>query len=62
MPAVSALAIALPYVAPLAALFGFVPLPAAVLAAVALIAAGYLAATEAVKLGFFRSSRARRAA
>jgi len=54
---VAAAALALPYFVPLASLFGFVALPAAVLAAIALIAAAYLVTTEAVKRGFFRSSR-----
>jgi len=54
---VAAAALALPYFVPLASLFGFVALPAAMLAAIALIAAAYLVTTEAVKRGFFRSSR-----
>jgi Mg2+-importing ATPase len=57
--AVTGVALALPYLRPVASLFGFVPLPAALLAAVLLVAAGYLVATEAAKLWFFASRQRR---
>jgi Mg2+-importing ATPase len=47
--AVAALALALPYVAPLAGAFAFVPLPWPVLAGLLAVVAGYLGATELVK-------------
>jgi Mg2+-importing ATPase len=46
---VAAAAIALPYVPPLARLFGFVPVGPAVLASMLAVVVGYVAATEAVK-------------
>ena len=52
--AVTIAAIAVPFVTPLAALFGFVPLPATLLAAALGIVAAYLAATEFAKRWFFR--------
>jgi Mg2+-importing ATPase len=51
--AVALLALALPYVGPVAALFDFVPLPAHVMAAMLAITLGYLAVTETAKLRFF---------
>ena len=47
--AVAALALALPWAGPLAAAFGFVPLPAPVLAGLLGVVAAYLGATEVVK-------------
>ncbi len=54
--AVGVVALALPYTGPLASAFGFVPLPATLLFAAVLIVAGYIAATEAAKLAFFRKA------
>jgi Mg2+-importing ATPase len=51
--AVGLVALALPYAGPLASAFGFVPLPASLVVAAALIVAAYIAATEAAKLAFF---------
>ena len=51
--AVGALAIVAPYGGPLASVFGFVPLPARILAAVLLILTAYLAAVEAAKRLFY---------
>ena len=48
-------ALALPDVGPLAAMFGFVPLSGAQLAATLAIVAGYIAATEAAKHRFYRA-------
>ena len=57
----AALALALPYIGPLAALFGFVPLPPTLLGSVLLIVVGYIAATEFVKNRFYaKPSRRRR--
>jgi len=47
--AVAALAVALPYLGPLARAFGFLPLPATLLVALLAIVGAYLACTEAVK-------------
>ncbi len=55
---VSALAVALPYLPPVAEAFGFVPLPPLMLAVVAAIVIGYVAATEAAKVVFFRTLHA----
>jgi Mg2+-importing ATPase len=52
--AVGAVALALPYAGGLAALLGFVPLPASLLAASLLIVVGYVAATETAKRRYFR--------
>jgi Mg2+-importing ATPase len=59
---VGALALALPYSGPAAALFDFVPLPWHLLAAALGVVAGYLLVTEAAKLRFFaaRSRHGRR--
>jgi Mg2+-importing ATPase len=54
---VAGVAVLVPYVAPVAELFGFVPLPATLLVAVAGIVAAYLAATEAAKRWLFRLNR-----
>lgn len=53
--AATAVALALPYVGPLAAMFGFVPLSATQLAATLAIVTGYIAATEAAKHRFYRA-------
>jgi phosphoserine phosphatase len=52
--AVLALTFAIPWLGPLSAAFGFVPVPASVLVAIAAILLGYIVATEAVKVWFFR--------
>jgi Mg2+-importing ATPase len=58
---VAVVAVALPFVAPLASLFGLVPLPPALLASLLLVVLGYVAATEFVKRRFHvRPHRARR--
>jgi Mg2+-importing ATPase len=54
-----AVAVALPYL-PWGALFGFVPLPAPVLAVVAALTLSYLAVTEAAKQAFYRLDRLHR--
>jgi Mg2+-importing ATPase len=54
--AVAAAALAAPYAGAPAALFGFVPLAAPVLAGALALVAAYVLATEAVKLAFFRPS------
>jgi P-type Mg2+ transporter len=53
--AVGAVAVALPYAGPLAAAFGFVPMPPGLMLAALAIVAAYVAATEATKHGFYRS-------
>ena len=55
--AVAVLALALPYLAPVAGLLGFVPLPLPVLATLLGVVAAYVAATEAAKRWFWRSRR-----
>jgi Mg2+-importing ATPase len=55
--AVMAVALALPYLRPLAALFDFVPLPMPIFLSLLLVTAGYLAATEVAKLHFYNASR-----
>ncbi len=57
--AVGAVTFALPYLPPVAALFGFVPLAPAVLAAMIAVVAAYVAATEAAKAWFYRRNGAR---
>jgi Mg2+-importing ATPase len=52
--AVAAAALALPYFRPLAAAFGFVPLPAQLMLAALIIVAAYVATTEGVKQRFYR--------
>jgi Mg2+-importing ATPase len=47
--AIAALSLALPYLGPVARVFGFVPLPAALMACVVGIVVGYVATTEAAK-------------
>jgi Mg2+-importing ATPase len=56
---VCALALAAPYAGPVSRLFGFTPLTAAELAAVAGLVVAYLAVTEAAKRAFFRRRRGR---
>ena len=58
--AVALLALALPFMAPLARPFGLVPLPGALLAALAAVVLGYAAATEWVKQHFYRRTARRR--
>ena len=57
--AVSALAVALPFIAPFARVFGFVALPWPLLAVALAIVAGYIVATELAKHWYFRGRRAR---
>ncbi|MCC7122301.1 MAG: magnesium-translocating P-type ATPase [Gammaproteobacteria bacterium] len=52
--AVASVAMAIPFIAPLAGLFGMVSLPPALAGAAVLIVLGYVAATEAAKGWFFR--------
>lgn len=52
--AVGVLAISLPFIAPLSQVFGLTPLRAGVLGVLATLIVGYLAATEAAKLWYFR--------
>jgi Mg2+-importing ATPase len=54
---VALLALAVPYLGPGAAVFGFVPLPARLLGATILIAVGYVLATEAAKHRFWRPAK-----
>ncbi|HEX4884251.1 MAG TPA: magnesium-translocating P-type ATPase [Casimicrobiaceae bacterium] len=49
--------LAIPYVPPLASVFGFVPLAPPLLAAALAIVLGYIVATEAVKRRFYRRAR-----
>ena len=56
--AVAALVCSVPYAGSFAALFGFVPMPASLLAACAAITLAYLAVTEGVKAAYFRRLRA----
>lgn len=60
--AVFALTFAIPWLGPLSAAFGFVPLPIGTLAGVVAIVLGYMAATEAAKAWFLRASGTRRPA
>ncbi len=53
--AVIALTFAIPWLGPLSGAFGFVPLSPGTLASIIAILLGYIAATEAVKLWFFRA-------
>ena len=55
--AVAALALALPFIAPLARLFGFVPMSAALTATLVAIVIAYVLATEAAKRWFWRQHR-----
>lgn len=55
--AVAAIAMALPFTAPAARLFGFVALPASLVAALLAIVLAYVAATEAAKHRFWRRAR-----
>jgi Mg2+-importing ATPase len=56
---VCALALAAPYAGPVSRLFGFTPLTAAELAAVAVLVVGYLAVTEVAKRAYFRRRQKR---
>lgn len=61
--AVAALALALPFITPLAAPFGLVPMPPALLGSMLLVVLGYVAATEFAKRRYYarRPPRAKRA-
>ena len=52
---VSIAALAIPFLGPLASVFGFVPLSALQMGAVLVIVAGYIAATEGAKAWFYRT-------
>jgi Mg2+-importing ATPase len=56
------LTFAIPWLDPLSAAFGVVPMPLGTLAAIVAILIGYICATEAVKACFFRTGRQTRAA
>jgi Mg2+-importing ATPase len=56
--AVLALTFAIPWLGPIGAAFGFMPLPFGTLAAVVAILISYILATEAVKVWFFRVRQA----
>jgi Mg2+-importing ATPase len=58
--AVGATAVLLPYVGPVAALFGLQPLPPALLAAALAVVAAYAASTEVAKRLFYRGRQGRR--
>jgi Mg2+-importing ATPase len=58
--AVLLLTLALPFITPLAGLFGLVPLPGALLAALGAVVLGYAGATEWVKQHFYRRTARRR--
>jgi Mg2+-importing ATPase len=53
--AVAAATLVIPFLGPISAIFGFVPLSASELGAVIVIVAGYIVATELAKAWFFRS-------
>jgi Mg2+-importing ATPase len=53
--AMSVVALAIPYLGPLASAFGFVPLSALQMGVVLAIVAGYIAATEGAKVWFYKS-------
>ena len=55
--AVAAGALAIPYIAPFAAIFGFVPLPWTVVSAALTIVVAYIAVTEFAKLRFYAAAR-----
>ena len=59
---VLAMTFAIPWLGPLSAAFGFVPMPPGTLAAIVAILIAYILATEAVKAWFFRAGRQTRAA
>jgi hypothetical protein len=48
-------ALAIPYLGPLASAFGFVPLSGPQMVTVLVITAGYIAATEGVKVWFYKT-------
>ncbi len=52
---ISAIAVAIPYIGPLARLFGFVALPPPMIVALLLIVLGYILATEATKHWFYKA-------
>jgi Mg2+-importing ATPase len=54
--AVTAVTFAIPFLGGASAIFGFVPLSTMELSTVALIAVGYLVATEAAKTWYFRDT------
>jgi Mg2+-importing ATPase len=58
--AMSILALAIPYLGPLASAFGFVPLSALQMVAVLVIVAGYIAATEGAKAWFYKTGPTRK--
>jgi Mg2+-importing ATPase len=53
--AMSVVALAMPYLGPIASAFGFVPLSALHMVAVLAIVAGYIAATEGAKVRFYKA-------
>jgi Mg2+-importing ATPase len=55
-----AIAVAVPFLGPLSSVFGFVPLSAREIGAIAVILAGYIVATEVAKAWFYRSVRRRK--
>jgi len=55
----SVVALAIPFLGPLASAFGFVPLSALQMGTVLVIVAGYIAATEGAKVWFYRPRNAR---
>lgn len=55
--AVLVLTCAIPWLGPLSAAFGFVPLPAAMLVVIGAILLGYIAVTEALKVWLFRPGK-----
>jgi P-type Mg2+ transporter len=57
--AVAALAIALPFIAPAARVFGFVPMPATMVATLIGLTLAYVAATEVAKRWFRQLGRRR---
>jgi Mg2+-importing ATPase len=52
---ISLVAVAIPYIGPLARLFGFVPLPTPVIVSLLLIVLGYILATEVTKHRFYKT-------
>ena len=55
--AISVVALAIPFLGPLASAFGFVPLLALQMMSVLVITAGYVAATEGAKAWFYRKPK-----
>jgi Mg2+-importing ATPase len=58
--AVAVLALALPFIGPLAGVFSFVPVSPAIMGAAVAIVVAYIAATEALKIWFYRRLASRR--